>query len=379
LLLFATTTILQIIVPLARIEITYRVVDFDNAAVLAGLLSAAFALLPVLLFRRIGSFGDAYGERPMLFVGVLLVAAATLGLLLRSGQLFELFAASALLGLGQMVLLSAMQLAIVRCGAPGEQDRLLGHFLVAISLGMAIAPLVLSWVTPSGASDPGTSLDPLLIGGAAVLVLAGMLLAFLLPKPSVTSAVGQTSYRTLLQTPGMLMLIGCSGICLAVNDSFLAFFPLLANARGIDVETVGLLLSLRAVGSMASRFLFAGIARRVGKREVMAFTMLGAGASVAALIVDMPVPLLAILMGLSGFGLGLAIACSLSLTLTKAPPGTRARAASLRLSVARLAQFAFPLAAGTAASVLGAGSVFAIMGVALMSGGVWARLTRLSA
>src|SRR5690606_25354466 len=105
-LLLAVTTILQIVTPLARIETTYRVVDAANAEILTGLLSAAFALLPVLFFRRIGILGDAYGERPMLIVGALLVGAAVPLLLIRSNHLIALFAANAALGLGQMVLLS---------------------------------------------------------------------------------------------------------------------------------------------------------------------------------------------------------------------------------------------------------------------------------
>ena len=177
----------------------------------------------------------------------------------------------------------------------------------------------------------------------------------------------------------MLMLIGCSAVCLAVNDSFLIFFPLLADARGIDAALVGVLLSLRACGAMTSRFLFARIVRRAGKRDVMALTMITAGSGIAVLVIDVPIFLLTPLLVLSGFGLGLAIACSLSLTLSQAPSNARSRAASLRLSVARLAQFVFPLAAGVGASVLGTGGAFAIMGTALFVGGIWTKQSRVAA
>ena len=193
-LLAAITTILQIVVPLARLEITYRVIDDPNAATLAGLLSAAFALLPVLLLRRIGVFGDVHGERPMLMIGGLLTGLAVALLLIRSGQWPELLAASAVLGLGQMVLLSALQLAIVRCAPAEAQDRLLGYHLVAISIGMALAPLLLSWATPTGAAGPGTSLQPLLVGGALLLVAASGLLAWRLPKPARISGVVEVPY-----------------------------------------------------------------------------------------------------------------------------------------------------------------------------------------
>ncbi len=377
-LLLAVTTILQAVTPLGRIETTYRVVDAPNAEVLAGLLSAAFAILPVMLFRRIGTLGDTYGERPMLLAGALLVGVAVLLLTIRSDLVIELFAANAALGLGQMVLLSALQVAIVRCAPPEEHDRLLGYFLVAISTGMALAPLLLSWVSPDG-SGPATSLDLPLLVSATLLFAGSALLALLLPRPGPRARSIEIPYRTLLRAPGMLMLIVCSGVCLAVNDSFLVFFPLLADGRGIDVSTVGLLLSLRAIGAMTSRFLFARIIKRVGKRKVMAFTMLATGASIAALVLDLPVPVVAALLVLSGFGLGLAIACSLSLTLGQAPAVAKARAASLRLSVARLAQFAFPLAAGAGASIFGAASVFALMGVVLAAGGAWTNHSRVEA
>ena len=376
-LLFAVTTILQIVVPLSRIETTYRVIDAPNAEVLAGLLSAAFAILPVMFFRRIGVLGDAYGERPMLLVGALLAGIAVLLLMMRWDNLIELFAANAALGLGQMILLSALQLAIVRCARPEEHDRFLGYFLVAISTGMALAPLILSYLSPPDVSGPATSLDLPLLVCAALLLAGSALLVLVLPRPGPRGSAVEVPYGTLLRVPGMLMLIVCSGVCLAVNDSFLVFFPLLANGRGVDAGTVGLLLSMRAIGAIVSRFLFARIIKRVGKREVMAFTMLATGASVAALVFDLPIPLVAILLVLGGFGLGLAIACSLSLTLSQAPVAVRARAASLRLSVARLAQFVFPLAVGGGASIFGAASVFALMGVVLAAGGAWTKRSRL--
>lgn len=375
-LLVVVTTLLQIVVPLARIETTYRVIDVPNAEVVVGLISAAFSILPVLFFRRIGSAGDTYGERPMLVTGVLLVGLAAILMLIHSSGLIELFLANAALGLGQMVLLSALQLAIVRCAHPRDHDRLLGYFLVAISTGMAIAPLILSWLSPPDAAGP-IRLDLPLLVCAGLLAAGTLLLAALLPRPVRTGNNVEVPYGTLLRVPGMLMLILCSGVCLAVNDSFLVFFPLLADERGIDAGTVGLLLALRASGAIASRFLFARIIRWVGKREVMAFTMLATGASVAALVLDLPIPIMTILLVVCGFGLGLAIACSLSLTLSQAPTAARGRAASLRLSVARLAQFVFPLAVGGGATIFGAASVFVVMGAALAAGGAWTTRSRL--
>ena len=173
----------------------------------------------------------------------------------------------------------------------------------------------------------------------------------------------------IFRTPGLLIVLLSSSLCLTTNDLMTVFFPVLGAARGIDAATVGLLLSLRAISSMLSRLAFSRLTARLGKIPVMVASLVVTAIATGLLVLDIPVWVMAPALAISGFAMGLAIACSLSLTLAMAPAGGKATAMSLRLTISRFGQFIVPLGAGATASVLGPGSIFALMGLGLCACG----------
>lgn len=365
-------TLLQVSVPLARIATSYRAVPLDLPLSLVGLLSSAFALLPVLCMVQIGRHNDRHGEAGPAVVGGLLVGLAILGLWLLADSFAALLCFSCLLGIGQVMVISALQLVTTRCSGPESHDRVLGHFLVATSLGQVLAPMALAATTPAGALYPdGSSIYWLLAAAATGPALACIALARALPPHGRQDYAAVGGIGSMLRTPGLLVIMLSSSLCLAASDLMIVFFPVLGAARGIDAATVGLLLGLRAIASMASRFLFSRLARSMGKAALLAPTMVATGLATIALAISLPTTMLGLVLAISGFCIGLAIACSISLTLVVAPPEGRATAMSLRLTASRLGQFLLPLGAGAAATVLGPGSIFVVMGVSLLGCGSW--------
>ncbi|MET0439353.1 MAG: MFS transporter [Devosia sp.] len=373
--LLLSATLLQVTVPLARIVTSYRAVEMAMPLSQLGILSSAFALLPVFLLVQIGQRNDRHGEGGTALAGVVLVALAILGLWLVASDFITIFAFTAMLGIGQVMVISALQLMTTRCSGPEGHDRVLGHFLVATSLGHVLGPLALSLTTPAGDLHPDQRIHWLLAAMAMALVLSGLAMVRALPKHSGDTKTLPSGIGSLLRTPGLLVILLSSSLCLTANDLIIVFFPVLGAAQGIDAATVGVLLSLRAIASMASRFMFSSLVLRVGKPGLISISLASTGLATAAFAFEMPLWLLGTVLAGTGFGMGLAIACSISLTLAIAPIESRATAMSLRLTASRLGQFLLPLGAGTVAAALGPGSIFAVVGAGLMVCGLLVRVS----
>lgn len=364
--------LLQMAVPLMRVATSYRAIELSMSAAQIGLLSAAFALLPVLFAVRIGRHNDRHGEGGTALAGALIVVLSTFGLWFWSDAFLPMLAFTCILGIGQVMSISAYQMVTTRCSGPQQHDRVLGMFLVATSCGHVLGPLVLGLATPAGALYPDPSLYWMMAASTLLMLGCAALLWRSLPTNDTASETPPVNLAEIIRTPGLLIIMLSSSVCLATNDLMIVFFPVLGTERNIDAATVGFLLSLRAVASVCSRLAFSRFVARVGRVNLMLIALLATGSATAILVIDVPLWVLGFAMATAGFTMGLAVACSLSLTLAIAPAGGKATAMSLRLTASRLGQFALPLGAGAAAALLGPGSMFALMGICLLGCGALA-------
>lgn len=362
--------LLQITVPMARVATSYVAMEMALPTSSLGLLSSAFALLPVILAISIGRYNDRRGEGRAASLGAVLILVAVLGLELAAFNLPLLLLFTSLLGLGQLLLVAALQMATTRCSDATRHDAVLGHFLVATSVGQAVGPLLIPLTTPAGSATPGAALTWVLMGMAAILVAATFTLVRGLPTHSAHPDHASLPIRGLLAVPGLFIIILASSLTVTANDLMLVYFPAVGAARGIDAALVGLLLSVRAAASISSRVLFARLAAALGKPVLLTIALSLGGLATVGLLIDLPVPVIGILLCLSGFSAGLATAASISLALAVAPPGMRATTVTLRLTANRVAQFVLPLAAGSTTVILGAASVFAFIGASMLASGV---------
>jgi MFS family permease len=92
-----------------------------------------------------------------------------------------------------------------------------------------------------------------------------------------------------------------------------------------------------------------------------------AAAALGLVVVASPVPLpvLYVAMGITGFGLGIAATLSISNMVDIVPPTARAVALSLRITGNRVGQVSLPMLAGFVAAATGAGGIFAIIAMSL--------------
>jgi MFS family permease len=179
--------------------------------------------------------------------------------------------------------------------------------------------------------------------------------------------------RTLLRLPGLLRALVISCVVLAAVDISLVYLPALGADRGWAAGLVGLLLTLRAVASMASRFFLGRLVAWVGRRRLMIISVGLSAVAMAAVALPMPPVGTAVLVLLLGLGLGVGQPLTMSWLAEVAPPGLRGRAMSLRLTGNRLGQVLIPSAVGMVAAGVGAAGVLWATAGALVVAGAAAR------
>jgi MFS family permease len=98
--LLVHTVLVQLAAFVLRPASTYRALELDVPAVWLGVLSACFAVAPLILALPSGQAVDRFGERRVMLVGAALVAVACATFVLVGGGVIGLVAANVLLGIG---------------------------------------------------------------------------------------------------------------------------------------------------------------------------------------------------------------------------------------------------------------------------------------
>jgi MFS family permease len=164
-----------------------------------------------------------------------------------------------------------------------------------------------------------------------------------------------------------------SCVVLAAVDISLVYLPVLGAEQGIASGTIGILLSVRAVASMASRLFLGTLVSSIGRSRLLTASVAVAALGMALVPVPMPTWLLMALVAVMGLGLGAGQPLTMSWLAEATPPGLRGRAMSLRLTGNRLGQVIVPSLAGLLAVSAGSAGVLWLTAASLTAVGVTAR------
>lgn len=351
---------------LARPVTSYRALALGADARAVGLITAAFALVPLVVAVPLGRASDRWRPGWLLTGGIALgaLACALLGL---ADSLPGLALASAVLGLGHLALTLAGQSLIARQSGDDRHDRDFGLYAAAASAGQLIGPALAGIVL--GAA--GHSLEDATTAG--FLVAAG-LMALAVPTSLGTDRLGPAG-RPRDRSEGRPLrageLIGARGVpagmfaslaILATVDVLTAYLPVLGTQRGIPPAVVGGLLSLRAAASILSRVLIPWMVGRLGRVRLLAASAAGSALLTAALPLAGGTAALAVLLAAAGFLLGIGQPLTMSMVVQAVPEGTRGTALAIRLTGNRFGQVATPAAAGLVAGAAGVSAAFFLLG-----------------
>ena len=310
---------------LARPVTSYRALALGADETVIGLITAAFAVIPLVVAVPLGRAADRRRPVGMLAAGVAILAASFL-LLGLAGSLAEVALWSALLGLGHLALILAAQSLIAQQSEDREHDRDFGLMAAAVSLGQLVGPALGGLVLSAGAGPDGS------LEGAttrAFLVAAG-LAALALPACFGTGATGAAVTRAL-RPAGRCAPTSCwvpagmfaSVAILAAVDIITAYLPVIGERNGIGPAVVGALLSLRAAASILSRLLIPWMVRSLGRVRLIAVSAAGSALAMAVLPVPDTAAALAVVLAVAGFFLGIGQPLTMSL-IVQAVPGDAA-------------------------------------------------------
>lgn len=353
-----------------RPMVSYRALAVGAGPFELGLITSSFALLSLVVAIPIGRWVDRWGEPRFVVIGTGLVSAVAFALIFVD-SVPALALSQAALGLGHILNTVATQTLIANAGRPGDRDARFGAFTVVVSLGQLVGPAVAGLLAGSvivgGQGDSGTSAA---FAFAAVVAVGACIVGASLwrwPAPNlrqgtVVAGDGRAGSREalgrVLRVPSLPQAMLASLTVLTSIDILAAYLPAYAEASGIGVETVGLLLAARAGASMASRLIMMPLIRGLGRRRLLAVSMLVPAGALVLMGMTSVVPLLFGLMIFIGFGLGLGQPLTLSWVAARAPNDIRGTAIGVRLSGNRLGQLVLPAAVGTIAGAAGIAAIF---------------------
>jgi len=339
-----------------------------------GIISASFAILPIFTALRIGRYIDRGHDAHAAWIGSALTLVSAVALWAWPGSAFHLLAFTILLGTGHMFLMAAQQMLCVRSASEGGREIAFGHYMVAVSIGQGLGPLLVGWVG-GGVTVPAT--PPLfMVGVIAAVLCMGVALTVRPAGQQIKTTAGSTvPLAELLRRPGMAAVLAASVATVTASDLLVIYLPLLGVERNIEASHIGLLLTVRSIAALVARLFYARLIQAVGRLPLtLVSTLVGAAAFALMAVPSLPVMYAASVA--IGVGLGIAATLTISGIVLVAPPEARATAMTMRIMGNRLGLVLMPLVAGLIAAATGVAGILLLLAGSLTACAVGMRVGR---
>ena len=354
----------HIVIAVVRVSTSYRSVELDLNVMWLGAISAAFAILPVFVALKVGRFIDRGYDTQAAWIGGTGMLIASICLWLWPTTAWHLLFFTVVLGTGHMFLMAAQQMLTLRSASPAKRESAFGYFMVAISVGQGLGPLIVGWVG-YGTTVPPTN-ELFVIG----VVSAALCLGFALmlrpqPRSMLRPAEGPLMpVMTLLRVPGLLPILAASVVTVTASDLLIIYLPLLGAERHIDVSHIGFLLVVKSVAALIARAFYARMIYAIGRGPLtLGSALFAAGAFMLLVVPSLPVMYVAAIA--IGLGLGIASTLTLSGVAEYSPPEARGTAMSLRITGNRIGLVLMPFVAGIIAAGGGVLAIFVLNAITL--------------
>ncbi|MDF2050374.1 MFS transporter [Arthrobacter sp. Cr_A7] len=355
-----------------RLIIGYRALFEGADPVFLGALASSFAVPALVAALPTGRLADRFGGTAIAFSGLLTAAAGTTAMLVIPG-LAVLLAASAVIGLGHLMVMVGQQAFVAHVSSGGSRDSDFGTLTAAASIGQLIGPpavtLAASLTVPPGAA-PDTAVG--LMVCLAFSALATPAFFFLRRTDAGLRRIRRhtdqprANVAGVLKAPGLWRSLVVSGAVLVTVDLMYAFVPVWATQQGISAAVVGMLLALRAAVSVLSRLGLTRLISRFGRKSMLIVSIAAAVLSLAALPLVGVYGAIAVMVGL-GLGLGIPQPLTMAWVVSLTASSSHGAVLGLRMTVNRLAQVTLPVAVGSFAAPLGVLGIFWVNAALLMA------------
>ena len=359
--LLISSAITQGAIYVIRPMMTYRALELDATASTIGFIAAIYALFPVLLALTFGRMVGRVGEGRFVIFGTFFIGVSA-AILLFADSITILAIGAALSGLAHLACMVGGQTMVALKSPTDKYEEHFGRYTFSASLGQMLGPILATLVAGS------TGVIPKSTSAAFALALALSALA-LVPAiswrndaPTVVARKEETgtlrAASNLLQKPGMFAAVFMSLAISSTADILVVFLPLYGNENQFSAFSIGVIISIRAATSMASRFFLGRLSARYSTKQLLVTSNAISVVACAAMAFAPNPWVLGAIVFVAGFSLGVGQPLTMSLISQLTVPEERALAVSTRLTGNRLGQFVIPAGAGLLAAGSGTGAVF---------------------
>jgi predicted MFS family arabinose efflux permease len=364
------SAVIQTIFAIVRVTTSYRAIELHLPVVWLGVITATFAILPMLLAVWLGRFLDRGHDAEAAWIGSGVFVVACAGFYFFAQSLTGLLLLTALFGFGHLFLMASQQMLCVRSAGPRGRDAAFGNYVVGSALGQGLGPYIVAWI--GGASTlPATGKLFGVALFASLLSLATV--AAIRPAPRPAGPANDREVvpgRAILRQSGLMAVLVASVSTITSQDLLTIYLPLLGTEQNIDSRNIGALLTVRSVASLVSRLSYTRILALVPRARLTLISMAAAGVGFACFALPIPLSGMYAAMTFLGFALGIATTLSLTNVVDLASAAAMGTVMSLRITGNRLGQAALPFLASLVAAATGIAGVFAIVAVSLVASGV---------
>lgn len=339
-----------------RLAVALAAINLQASPLVVGMVTATFAVLPMLGSIHLGRYVDHHGGRSLNLICVILLACAAL-----LASFVPHVAALAVAGLvtgGAFMTTHLMNQQMV--GQYSKPEQRTANFALAAT-GIAASATLSPMLTGFAIDHVGFNRTFLLLTLLPILAMQFVLfrkLPELKPRPAQAKAAAQGKITDLLRDPKLRHIYLINVVFAASWDIFLFMTPLYGASLKISASQIGLIIGCFSCATFAIRLFATPISRRFSAWQIMLICMSINGASSLMFSLVGIVPLMMIFAFTMGLGHGLANPTTNTLLYENAPPGRTSEVIGLRTSAGMSLQVTLPLVAGALGALVGIAPLF---------------------
>jgi MFS family permease len=360
----------QMLILVVRITTSYRSIELGLPATWLGIIATGFAIVPAFTALWVGRWIDRGNDAKACWIGAAFVLIAAFGFWAWSSSALLLLCFSIVLGFGHMFCMAGHQMIAVRAGGTRSRESVLGHYMVAASLGQGLGPFVVAWLGGSAALPPTQHLFAISLVASAAGLGLGLLIRPQPKRAHQREPAQVVPIRQLLTMRGFPAVMVSSIVAITALDLLVIYLPLLGSERQIDSSHIGLLLTARSVAALVSRAFYSRLIRWIGRMLLTLTSMLGCAVGFLALAIPLSLPAMYAVVSALGFAMGIASTLTISSVVHLAPAHACGTALTLRMTGNRIGQIIFPALAGALAAATGVAGILLALGFGLAASGI---------
>jgi MFS family permease len=359
--LLISSAITQGAIYVIRPMMTYRALELDATASTIGFIAAIYALFPVLLALTFGRMVGRVGEGRFVIFGTFFIGVSA-AILLFADSLTILAIGAALSGLAHLACMVGGQTMVALKSPTDKYEEHFGRYTFSASLGQMLGPILATLVAGSTGVIPKSTSAAFALALALSALAMVPVISWRNDAPTVVARKEETgtlrAASNLLQKPGMFAAVFMSLAISSTADILVVFLPLYGNENQFSAFSIGVIISIRAATSMASRYFLGRLSARYSTKQLLVTSNAISVVACAAMAFAPNPWVLGAIVFVAGFSLGVGQPLTMSLISQLTVPEERALAVSTRLTGNRLGQFVIPAGAGLLAAGSGTGAVF---------------------